>query len=355
MIKKSVFVLMPFSEDLSDVYEFLIKETFEQAGYEVRRADDIRSQNNILADIIEGITSSDLIVADLTDSNPNVYYELGVAHALNKNVVLLTQELEELPFDLRSYRVVTYKTHFSRMSQAKEELASIGRDAYKGDISFGNPVKDFSLTHPGTTVTVQESRSSNIAQNKDDDRGTLDYQIELDEDMSTLAIIIEEVCYKLTDELTPQISISTDILNSEHTAKEQRSSIRTLAKNMEDFALFIKPKNDIYRKLLLRMETCFENLLSNEIDFSDSESQDSLQLFINTIESLAEGARVGRKGFASLLDTQRELPRIEKTFNRSNKVMQEEVSKFIDNIDQTISTVSRAVNLGKMLISNDSK
>lgn len=80
------------------LYRYLIADGLSNLGYDVRRADDILSQNNILSDIISSIYSSDLIVADLTGSNPNVYYELGIAHAFNKNVILLIQDIEELPF-----------------------------------------------------------------------------------------------------------------------------------------------------------------------------------------------------------------------------------------------------------------
>lgn len=82
MEHKKAFILMPFTESLNDVYDFLIKGALVEAGYQVKRADDIKSQSNILEDIVKGIIESDLIVADLTDSNANVYYELGIAHAL---------------------------------------------------------------------------------------------------------------------------------------------------------------------------------------------------------------------------------------------------------------------------------
>jgi hypothetical protein len=81
---KTAFILMPFADEFTDVYKYLITDALQDTGYTVKRADDIKSQNNILGDIIAGIVTSDLIVADLTGANPNVYYELGIAHALNK-------------------------------------------------------------------------------------------------------------------------------------------------------------------------------------------------------------------------------------------------------------------------------
>ena len=81
-----------------------------------------------MRDIIEMIEKSDLIIADLTSSNPNVYYELGIAHAFGKPVIHLVQSpVEDVPFDLRSYRLITYSTDFAEIDQAKEELAEYAR------------------------------------------------------------------------------------------------------------------------------------------------------------------------------------------------------------------------------------
>lgn len=356
MNKKNAFVIMPFSEDLSDVYDFLIRDGLEASGYDVKRADDIRSQNNILEDIVTGIVKSDLIVADLTDSNPNVYYELGIAHALQKNVILITQDIDELPFDLRSYRVICYKTHFTRMNQAKNELISLSKDAFSGVIPFGNPVKDFKIANPMTSPCSTFAPESGRAIEHDEDKGILDYKIELEEGLERLTDIVVEVGEKLSNELTPEIVKSGEIVKSDNvTSKQQRNSVKILAKHMDNFALHLKPRNEEYRKLLLQLETCFEQILSDEIDYSDPDSQVELKSFLGSFEAMMNGARQGRIGFASMLNIQKGLPRLEKSFNRSNRHMQEEVSQFVDNIDQTISVVSRALNLGKMLLISDDK
>jgi len=108
---------MPFSADFDEIYNLFIASTLSEVGYEVFRADNIVSQRNILDDIIESIKDSDLIVADLTGSNANVYYELGIVHAFRKPVILLTQSISDLPFDLRSYRAIHYNTHFAAIIQ----------------------------------------------------------------------------------------------------------------------------------------------------------------------------------------------------------------------------------------------
>lgn len=103
------FVLMPFAERFQPLYDDHIKPAVEAAGLRCERADDIHGTNLITWDIWERINRARFLVAELTDRNPNVFYELGVAHALSKDVILLTQSMDFVPFDLKSLRCLTYK------------------------------------------------------------------------------------------------------------------------------------------------------------------------------------------------------------------------------------------------------
>ena len=80
---------MPFGEEFFDMYE-LLKQQFENE-YEFSNAADEGNQQNILKDIIQPIYESDVIIADLTRLNHNVLYELGIAHALQKKTIVITQ------------------------------------------------------------------------------------------------------------------------------------------------------------------------------------------------------------------------------------------------------------------------
>lgn len=347
MSNENAFVIMPFSESLSEVYNFLIKGTLEEAGYSVKRADDIKSQNNILEDIIKGIASSDLIIPDLTDSNPNVYYELGIAHAMGKNVVLIIQDLEDLPFDLRSYRVISYSTHFSKMLKAKEELSELAKEAIKGQIPFGNPVKDFAPININSNVrNTTLEYPENI-----EDYGILDYQIEIENSFSELTKIITNVGAKLSNELTPEIvRVTSEITSNNNSTKQKRTQIQALACHLEEFGKFLVPNNENYRTLLKKVETSLEFLLSGEVAYQDQGAKDGILGFLNALEEMEKGAFVGRQGFIGMLETQKQLPKIEKSFNRSNMFMQAQVEQFIENIDLTISISSRARILGKSLL-----
>jgi hypothetical protein len=136
-------VLISFEPDFESVYTNLIKAPLEEAGFVVHRADSELNQQNILRDIVRGIAGADLIVADLTALNPNVFYELGIAHALGIPTILLTQNLDELPFDLRAYRANQYSTHFTEAPEIASTVREVGRGRIDGSISFSSPVTDF--------------------------------------------------------------------------------------------------------------------------------------------------------------------------------------------------------------------
>jgi hypothetical protein len=102
------FVLMPFEESFQPIYDDHIKPAIEKAGLRCERADEIHGINLITWDIWERINRSRFLVAELTGRNSNVFYELGLAHALSKDVILLTQSMDFVPFDLKSMRCILY-------------------------------------------------------------------------------------------------------------------------------------------------------------------------------------------------------------------------------------------------------
>ena len=106
------FVLMPFASDLTSIYTNLVKPTVEDPrfGLVCRRADDVKSNKAIIQDIWKSVCEARLIIADLSGLNPNVMYELGIAHTLGKETILIYQRGENLrfPFDLAHIRRIEY-------------------------------------------------------------------------------------------------------------------------------------------------------------------------------------------------------------------------------------------------------
>jgi hypothetical protein len=105
-----IFVVMPFTPELDDVYHLGIREVATNLGVTCERADEMQYVGGVVEKIYDLIRDSDLIVAEVTTPNPNVYYEVGFAHALQKPVVLLTQDVQATPFDLRAYNHIIYSS-----------------------------------------------------------------------------------------------------------------------------------------------------------------------------------------------------------------------------------------------------
>lgn len=106
--KPAIFVAMPFKEELENVF-YAIQQICNRNNYDVVRADLGRtSALPIFSEILESIVSSDVIIADVTESNPNVFLELGYSWAIGKVVLLISKDLNNLPFDIRGHRIIAY-------------------------------------------------------------------------------------------------------------------------------------------------------------------------------------------------------------------------------------------------------
>ncbi len=102
------FVIMPFGGWNNHYYLDIFRPAIEDAGLTPRRADDIFRPGTIVNDIWACTKEAKIILADLTGKNANVLYELGLAHAIAKPAILVTESIEDIPFDLRALRVIEY-------------------------------------------------------------------------------------------------------------------------------------------------------------------------------------------------------------------------------------------------------
>jgi hypothetical protein len=109
--RRLAFVLMPFNNELTNLYRSVLKPTIEAAGLVCRRADDLKSNHTVMQDVWRGICEARMIIADLTGLNPNVLYELGIAHTVGKETILLCQKSQGefmFPLDLAHIRRIDY-------------------------------------------------------------------------------------------------------------------------------------------------------------------------------------------------------------------------------------------------------
>jgi nucleoside 2-deoxyribosyltransferase len=127
-----IFVVMPFGPDWSrNVYDMIGQACQEVAttveGLTWQRADEIAAPERITGQIVNAIETADIIVADLSGNNPNVMFELGYADRAEKEVVLLNQEIDATPFDIKDWRQIRYD--IDDLGAGRDELVTFVRGA----------------------------------------------------------------------------------------------------------------------------------------------------------------------------------------------------------------------------------
>ncbi|WP_159104636.1 ClpX C4-type zinc finger protein [Plantactinospora sp. BB1] len=122
--RRHCFYLGPFREPFNTIYAQQIVAALTKEGVTVSRADEIYSTDVIIEDIWEGINTAHFIVADVTDKNPNVLYEIGMAHTIGKPVLIISQSIDDIPFDLRHRRCVVYEYTPPGCEKLRKELIS---------------------------------------------------------------------------------------------------------------------------------------------------------------------------------------------------------------------------------------
>lgn len=106
--KDLCFVLMPFKSSFDRLYKEQIKPVVGNCGFRCLRSDDLFSATPILEDIWIHICKSRVIIADVTGRNPNVFYEMGIAHTVGKPIIIITQDKTDVPFDVAQIRFFEY-------------------------------------------------------------------------------------------------------------------------------------------------------------------------------------------------------------------------------------------------------
>ena len=122
-IKPKVFIVMQFSDEYNTLYNEVIKPVTESFDLECIRADEFYTSSPIIKDIVDSIKESYIIIAEITPDNPNVFYEIGYAHAINKPTILLCdKKREKLPFDVSGFRTLFYDNSIGGKSKVERDL-----------------------------------------------------------------------------------------------------------------------------------------------------------------------------------------------------------------------------------------
>lgn len=148
--KKKCFVIMPFSKTQScteqkwtEIFEYIIKPAVEESGFGYECERSVAERENIIKGILEALNKANVVIADLTDNNQNVFYELGVRHTLANRTILIAQGEEHIPFDLKPYPVAFYSESPAKIAEFKTDIKKKLKDIERNPDRADNPVADF--------------------------------------------------------------------------------------------------------------------------------------------------------------------------------------------------------------------
>lgn len=321
------FVLMPFDPEFSSIYEDLIKPALEDAGYDVARADSFLDQQSILRDIIRGIATAHLIVADLTTLNPNVLYELGLCHGLRIPTVLLAQSMEEVPFDLRPYRIQVYSTRFDQVHKLEQALKEIGEKHKVREITFGSPITDFIPENYSPARKVPEISTEEpvekVPQEVEEEKGFLDFILEGEEAAKETTRImsgITEETVNIAGKMEDHTARIQALAESPRpgTARQIYKIASMTARDMTGYSEKIERDIPTLENSVDLLVESFSSYVS-WIEPKTEEDKKQVAEFRQTIAGLLEGARAGLGGTRSYRDAVAGLKGISGEINRASR------------------------------------
>ena len=287
-----------------------------------------------------------------------MYYELGLAHALRKPVILLGQDIEEIPFDIRSYRLVIYDTHFARIKDAKEAFEECARGFLTGAVTFGNPVADFlGLEVEGRLRSLPKAANRARKEDTPDDRGLIDHAEDLDTRYSELTGILQELGERtrriggLTEKAGEQIKEASS-QGGAPGRNRLRKVARGLARHLEEFRVFTTAANDRYETAAGAVETSLEFLLEYTglaAKEDPAGTKERLDSELALMSDVLDAVRDGRQAFLSLYTSMTEMPPLERHLNRAIASAAKEVQRMADNIGQTEAAISRGIQVAERI------
>jgi len=145
--EKTCFVVCPIGSEGSDIrarsdkfIEHIVHDVVDEFGYNIVRANEMSEPGSITTQIIEKVVESDLVIADLTGHNPNVFYELALRHSTAKPYIQMIDSSENIPFDISDLRTIYYDFDVSSASKAKEKIREQLEMIEEEEPTFDNPI-----------------------------------------------------------------------------------------------------------------------------------------------------------------------------------------------------------------------
>ena len=355
--KSRVFFIMPFEQEFFDLYEEF-KNRFGET-FDFSHAGDLDSQQNIIKDIVVGIAEADIIIVDLTGLNPNVFYELGIAHAMDKKTIIITQNIDDLPFDIRSYRANQYSLKFNEIPIFMKEMEKLLNGAMDGSVNYGNPVKDFApkSTAIGETPVCEktpETPNSEEEEADGDDLGFLDHITNI-EGRGTL-ILKEVIAIKdgldavslETSKATVEINrVKTkggkiDPIFAQNVCKKLAVPVNKYASDLTGHVQVISENWDV-------IENSYFGLLDNPF-MKTTENIKGLQSSNDKLKEMQVALKTSKDAIESLIISLSGSMGVERKLTKSIRLLQEGLSSYLSLTDKMFASIDRILTRSELII-----
>ena len=349
MEKLKVFMIMPFQEQFLGLYDMIKNKLGDK--YEFSNAGDLDNQQSILQDIVTGIGNADVIIADVTGLNPNVFYELGLCHALDKKVILITQDISELPFDIRSYRVDEYTTEFWKIEQIISKIEKNLEGAKDGSVQFGNPIKDY---YPKENKEINKVTYKNNEDLNEDEKGLLDFIADINDDTIKLTDELNKMVEE-QNEMTKQMNFATNEINrvSESPSSGNASFIRNIARKVggciQEFSDKMGSHNIEFENLWRRIENNFLDLIDNKY-MENETNKEGLINSLTGLYSMKESIRESNDKIEGMITSFTSIKGMERRLTQSVNSLEEQMKTYLFIMDSANSSIDRIINKSELLV-----
>lgn len=349
MEKLKVFMIMPFQEQFLGLYDMLKNKLGDK--YEFSNAGDLDNQQSILQDIVMGIANADVIIADVTGLNPNVFYELGLCHALDKKVILITQDISELPFDIRSYRVDEYTTEFWKTDQIINKIEKNLEGARDGSVQYGNPIKDF---YPKDNVKINEATYKNDENFDEEEKGFLDFIADIDDDTIKLTDELNKMVEE-QNEMTQQMEFATNEINrvSKSPSSGNASFIRNIARKVGSYIQEFSDKMGIHN---IEFENIWRRIENNFLDLIDNkymENETNKEGLINSLTglySMKKSIIESNDKIEGMISSFTSVKGMERRLTQSVNSLEEQMNTYLFIMESANSSIDRIINKSELLV-----
>lgn len=352
MSKAKVFMIMPFTDEFFESYE-MIKNHFEN-DFEFSHAGDEDNQQNILADIIPPIYEADIVLADLSGLNPNVMYELGIAHSLNKKTIVITRdELGMLPFDLKQYRAKGYTTHFKQFYELLSYLDKHLHGAIDGSVIFNNPVGDFLDKNKINPQQLFAKCTINV-DIPDSEKGFIDFLADIEENSVALTEHIQQMSKEMHVMSSGINGCTKEIERVQKTggsgnASFYRKQSKKAADYISEFSRQLKGHNEALVASWSEIERNTLGLFENKYA-ANEDNQEPLIKFVKTLHGLQRAIRSSNESINTMKKTSLDNLGIERSMNQSIRFLDEDLSSYLSTTGQMDSSIDRMIAKSKFIV-----